>query len=70
VDPVPDPPLFRKSGSAGNRARTSGSVASQWLKHLTAFLTIKLLRLTKLNAHSWLVFLRIAGSWNKNKNSE
>jgi hypothetical protein len=26
VDPVPDPLLFRKSGSAGNRTRTSGSV--------------------------------------------
>jgi hypothetical protein len=27
VDPVPDPLLLRKSGSAGNRIRTSGSVA-------------------------------------------
>jgi hypothetical protein len=27
VDPVPDPILLRKSGSAGNRTRTSGSVA-------------------------------------------
>jgi hypothetical protein len=27
VDPVPDPLLLRKSGSAGNRTRTSGSVA-------------------------------------------
>jgi hypothetical protein len=27
VDPVPDPLLLRKSGSAGNRARTSESVA-------------------------------------------
>jgi hypothetical protein len=27
VDPFPDPLLFRKSGSAGNRSRTSGSVA-------------------------------------------
>jgi hypothetical protein len=27
VDPVPDPLLLRRSGSAGNRARTSGSVA-------------------------------------------
>jgi hypothetical protein len=26
VDPVPDPLLLRKSGSAGNRTRTSGSV--------------------------------------------
>jgi hypothetical protein len=28
VDPVPDPLLLRKSGSAGKRTRTSGSVAS------------------------------------------
>jgi hypothetical protein len=27
VDPVPDPLLLRKSGSAGNRTRTSGSVS-------------------------------------------
>jgi hypothetical protein len=27
VDPVPNPLLFRKSGSAGNRIRTSGSIA-------------------------------------------
>jgi hypothetical protein len=27
VDPVPDPLLLRKSGSIGNRTRTSGSVA-------------------------------------------
>jgi hypothetical protein len=27
VDPVPDPLLLRKSGIAGNLARTSGSVA-------------------------------------------
>jgi hypothetical protein len=28
VDPVPDPLLLRKSGSAGNRTQTSRSVAS------------------------------------------
>jgi hypothetical protein len=27
IDPVPDPLLLRKSGSAGNPTRTSGSVA-------------------------------------------
>jgi hypothetical protein len=27
MDPVPDPILLRKSGSARNRTRTSGSVA-------------------------------------------
>jgi hypothetical protein len=30
VDPVPDPLLLRKYGSAGNRTRTSGSVARNW----------------------------------------
>jgi hypothetical protein len=30
VDPVPDPLLPRKSGSARNRTRTSGSVAWNW----------------------------------------
>jgi hypothetical protein len=35
VDPVPDPLLLRKSGSAGNRTRASGSVAKNsdhWTK--------------------------------------
>jgi hypothetical protein len=35
VDPIPDPLLLRKSGSAGNRSRTSGSVArnsDHWLQ--------------------------------------
>jgi hypothetical protein len=30
VDPVPDPVLVRKSGSAGNRSRTSGYVARNY----------------------------------------
>jgi hypothetical protein len=30
VDPVPDPLLLRKSGRAGNRTRTSGSVARNY----------------------------------------
>jgi hypothetical protein len=34
VDPVPDPLLLRKSGSAGNRTRASGSVARN-SDHLT-----------------------------------
>jgi hypothetical protein len=34
VDSVPDPLLLRKSGSAGNRTRTSGSVAMNY-DHLT-----------------------------------
>jgi hypothetical protein len=43
VDPAPDQILLRKSGSAGNRSRTSGSVARNAyyktteavLKHIT-----------------------------------
>jgi hypothetical protein len=39
VDPVPDPLLLRKSGSAGNRTRTSGSVArNSWVKKNAIFL--------------------------------
>jgi hypothetical protein len=30
VDPVPDPLLVRNSGIAGNRTRTSGSVARNY----------------------------------------
>jgi hypothetical protein len=29
VDPVPDPLVLRKSGSAGNRTRASGSVGGR-----------------------------------------
>jgi hypothetical protein len=32
VDPVPDPLLHRKSGSVGNRTRTSQSVARNYVK--------------------------------------
>jgi hypothetical protein len=34
VDPVPDPLLLRKSGSAGNRIRTSGFVTMAIGTHL------------------------------------
>jgi hypothetical protein len=35
VDPVPDPLLLRKSGSAGNRTRTSGSVTRNFDHYTT-----------------------------------
>jgi hypothetical protein len=41
VDPVPDPLLLRKYGSAGNRTRTPGSVArnsDHWTTEVIYFL--------------------------------
>jgi hypothetical protein len=41
VDPVPDPLVLRKSGSDGNRTRTSGSVArnsDHWTTEAVFFL--------------------------------
>jgi hypothetical protein len=35
VNPVPDPLLLRKSGSAGNLTRTSGSVARNSVDYTT-----------------------------------
>jgi hypothetical protein len=35
VDPVPDPLLLRKSGISGNRTRTSGSVARNFVHKTT-----------------------------------
>jgi hypothetical protein len=40
VDPVPDPLLLRKSGSAGNRNRTPGSVARNLLPLAVCFIYI------------------------------
>jgi hypothetical protein len=42
VDPVPDPLLLRKSGSAGNRTRTSGSVARNSDHQTTEAVNIKM----------------------------
>jgi hypothetical protein len=39
VDPVPDPLLLIKSGSAGNRTRTSGSVARNSDRYITEAVT-------------------------------
>jgi hypothetical protein len=42
VDPVPDPLLLRKSGSAGNWTRTAGLAARNWrLDHRGSLLAIK-----------------------------
>jgi hypothetical protein len=35
MDPVPDALLFRKSGSAGNQTRTTGSVARDYNHYTT-----------------------------------
>jgi hypothetical protein len=40
VDPIPDPLLLRKSGSAGNETRTSGSVAMHSDQQTTAVVTV------------------------------
>jgi hypothetical protein len=46
VDPVTDPLLLRKSGSAGNRTRTSGSVArSLYLLQIQKHIIVKLIPL-------------------------
>jgi hypothetical protein len=42
VDPVPDPLILRKSGSAGNRTRTSGSVARNSAQETTQAVYLKL----------------------------
>jgi hypothetical protein len=42
VDPVPDPLLPRKSGSVGNRTRTSGSVVRNSDRLITDAVTLKL----------------------------
>jgi hypothetical protein len=48
VDPVPDPLLLRKSGSAGNRTRASGSVAKnsdhQTTEAITVYFYVKQIR--------------------------
>jgi hypothetical protein len=41
VDPVPDPLLLRKSGSVGNRTRTSGSVARNSDRKTTEAVSLK-----------------------------
>jgi hypothetical protein len=40
VDPFPDPLLLRKSGSAGNRGRTSGSTLHHWRKLVRSVPTV------------------------------
>jgi hypothetical protein len=42
VDPVPDPPLLRKSGSGGNPTQTSGYVARNSGHHTTGAVTLRL----------------------------
>jgi hypothetical protein len=42
VDPVPDPLLLRKSGSAGNRTKISGSVARNSDHYTTGTVSLSL----------------------------
>jgi hypothetical protein len=49
VNPVPDPLLLRKSGSAENRTRTSGSVAGN-SDHWTTDAITSILKYIKFNA--------------------
>jgi hypothetical protein len=52
VDPVPDPPLVRKSGSAGNRNRASGSVAKN-SEHYTKHVDNLKLKILCSNFNKW-----------------
>jgi hypothetical protein len=54
VDPVPDPLLLRKSGNAGNRTLSSGSVARS-SDHLT---TEAVLVLTYIEVNLFHTFVR------------
>jgi hypothetical protein len=55
VDSVPDPLLIRKSASAGNRTRASGSVARNSV-HYTTEVVYKLIKYT---AHNCILELHI-----------
>jgi hypothetical protein len=46
VDPVSDPLLLRKAGSAGNRIWTSGSVARNSDHYTTEVVALRLLRIS------------------------
>jgi hypothetical protein len=49
VEPVPDPLLLRKSGNAGNRTRTSGSVARYSDHYTIEAATILLILIVNIN---------------------
>jgi hypothetical protein len=51
VDPVPDPLLLRKSGSAGNPSRTSGSVVRNSDHYITEARVSKILFTSKKQSH-------------------
>jgi hypothetical protein len=63
VDPVPDPLVLRKSGSAGIPTRTSGSVARRRSRPTTLHAIWPLLGAAARNAHSWLVFCVLGKGW-------
>jgi hypothetical protein len=49
VDPVPDPLLLRKSGSNGNRTRTSGCVARNSEQWTTEAVIVRTLEIRKMS---------------------
>jgi hypothetical protein len=59
VDPVTDSLLLKKSGRAGNRTRTSGSVARNYDHYTTEAVAKKFMK-TK-NANSFTVYRRCGG---------
>jgi hypothetical protein len=73
VDSVPDPPLLRKSGRAGNRTRASGSVATN--SDMEVYLCLGLMRVfSRITENSF--GLEFEGVWippsesRINKNSD
>jgi hypothetical protein len=55
VDPIPDQLLLKKSGSAGNRTRTSGSVARNWPLDHRGGQHVTILRLITWDHWNWIL---------------
>jgi hypothetical protein len=63
MDPVPDPLLLRESGSAGNRTRTSGSVAKNSDHYTTEAVYVHVHRINKINGTVFLLFMNRDSSY-------
>jgi hypothetical protein len=59
VDPFPDPLLLRKSGNAGNRIQTSGSVASNFNHYTTEVVSVYYRKKNYILIASKLCFLLV-----------
>jgi hypothetical protein len=74
VDPVPDPLLLTKSGSAGNRTRTSGSLARSSDHQTTEAVsrihnpTIKLNTTQKYRTDVTILYYKAASILGENEN--